>query len=404
LAAGSFAAQGLMVLASPILSRIYSAQEFGLLATFTSIAVIAALVGTGRYEYAIGLAKEEREATSLVALVTGLSFVFSTALLLLLLGLALTGQLAEPVRGGLWTVIAIPLYTLMAAAISALTYWHQRRKKYSVISLSSVIQSVGTVGMSLALGLLGLKHAGLVAGVLAGQAGILFCLAISFGPELAVVRSLDWQELRRAASGHRNFPKFMVFSDLASTAGVQMSPLFLSSLYGSQVVGLYALGNRVLRGPGIVIVSSIANVFRNEAIDAINVSGGCREVFSRTFKWLLFAGIPIFSLVALFAPSLFAIIFGEPWRFSGNFARLLCLSTLADFICLPFVCLFYLRGRQQHYARLQILNLVLSLFAGLLAHRLVGSPLWSIAAITAVGTAFNIIFVVKAYALSDAQA
>ena len=53
---------------SPLLTRIYTPKEFGVLALFVSIAKIISVFSTGRYEPAIVLPKKDKEALNLMAI------------------------------------------------------------------------------------------------------------------------------------------------------------------------------------------------------------------------------------------------------------------------------------------------------------------------------------------------
>ena len=62
LAFGTLISQGLVVASSPLLTRIFSVEAFGILSVFTSITVFFAVVSTGRYELAIGLPEKDKDA------------------------------------------------------------------------------------------------------------------------------------------------------------------------------------------------------------------------------------------------------------------------------------------------------------------------------------------------------
>ena len=69
---GTSLAQAIPIIISPILTRIYTPEDFGLLALFLSITNIIGSVANGRYELAIMLPKEDEDAINIAAL----GFVF----------------------------------------------------------------------------------------------------------------------------------------------------------------------------------------------------------------------------------------------------------------------------------------------------------------------------------------
>jgi len=76
LALGTIISQLLLFLSSPILTRLFSATDFGILALFNSIAVVAAILTTGRYEFAVGLPESDKKASKVVGLIVFLSFLY----------------------------------------------------------------------------------------------------------------------------------------------------------------------------------------------------------------------------------------------------------------------------------------------------------------------------------------
>lgn len=62
LSTGSLVANLIGLIAVPVLSRLYSPSDFGLLALFMSVAAIARSVATGRYEMAVPLTRTQGAA------------------------------------------------------------------------------------------------------------------------------------------------------------------------------------------------------------------------------------------------------------------------------------------------------------------------------------------------------
>jgi len=82
---GSVIAQALPILFSPILTRIYTPEDFGLLAVFMSLTSIFGTIANARYEMAVLLPKKETEAINIVSLGTIISTSLSIFLLVFLL-------------------------------------------------------------------------------------------------------------------------------------------------------------------------------------------------------------------------------------------------------------------------------------------------------------------------------
>src|SRR5579859_7537402 len=64
---GAAGGQAVSLLLSPLLTRLYSPQEFGTLSVFSAIIAILSVVAALRYELALPLAKSDEDAVNLMA-------------------------------------------------------------------------------------------------------------------------------------------------------------------------------------------------------------------------------------------------------------------------------------------------------------------------------------------------
>ena len=85
---GTTIAQAIPIAISPILTRIYTPEDFGIFAIFLAITLIIGSIANGRYELAIMMPKKDEDAINIFAL----GFIITTSLSLLLLVLVLIFQ------------------------------------------------------------------------------------------------------------------------------------------------------------------------------------------------------------------------------------------------------------------------------------------------------------------------
>ncbi|MBW7928589.1 MAG: oligosaccharide flippase family protein, partial [Fimbriimonadaceae bacterium] len=128
---------------------------------------------------------------------------------------------------------------------------------------------------------------------------------------------------------------------------VQMPVFLMTKFLGEAVVGQYNQTQRVLASPASVIGSAFSDVFRQRASEEFRRTGSCRRLWLRTAKRLAMVSIPIFGIVALFGPDLFAFVLGARWRQSGEFAQLLTPYFLMQFTASPLSRTLYIAERQR---------------------------------------------------------
>ena len=122
LVGGTAGAQVLLVLAAPLLTRLYSPEDFGLLAVYASLLALIGVISSLRYELAIPLPEDDGEAAN-VAVLCLILVVISTILtgvLVLLMGSVIAAALGVPTLAGyLWL---LPVGVLLTGFYSLFNY------------------------------------------------------------------------------------------------------------------------------------------------------------------------------------------------------------------------------------------------------------------------------------------
>lgn len=308
-------AQALPLLAAPLLTRLYTPTDFGMLALFASVLSVALAVGSGRFEWSVPTARSTGMASALVAC----GSVILAAFVLLILGvLVLAGEHVPPAWAELGpTSLLLPLVVLGGGLQQLIQAWHIRGAELADIGRAKVRQSLANVGISLALA--GLPGAGgLFAGVLAGTwvgMGTLWRRA------RGLARGLRGLSCRRVHCALRLFGREAVWSTLASsanTASFAIVPLLMLGHYGVAEVGYYALMQRVALGPISLVGAAVSQSFWAEAARLVRTDVPMlRRLYLRSSGRLAWAVLPVVA-VALTGPWTVGPIFGSAnWAEAG---------------------------------------------------------------------------------------
>lgn len=346
---GTTFAQALLILVAPILTRLYSPEDFGIFALYTSILGIIAVVACWRYELAIVLPEKDEDAANL--LVLSIIICFGMAVLTLIL-VALFRHPVAKLLGApeltpwLWFM---PLSLIAAGLFKAFNYWSTRRKQFRRLAVRQITQSTVTAGTQLGAGFA--FHpgpGGLIGGSIIGQLTATGRLAWQIwrdeGKYLAsYIRRKD---LYRMSVRFRKFPLYDSWSGLLNTASTMLPALLLGYFFTPAIVGYYALGHRVLSMPMGVIGGSIAQAFFPRAAEARR-SGNLDKITFEMFQQLLAIGLVPMLLITIVAPDLFALVFGSRWWTAGEYVRWLSLWLLFVFISSPLSNIYSVLERQR---------------------------------------------------------
>lgn len=333
---GTGLAQVIPVAISPILTRLYTPEDFGVFAFYVSLCAILAVIVTGKYELAVVVPKRSSESINLVALIILLSIFISLILLSLvfLWGKDLAMLLEHPEIQS-WLYLA-PLSTMILGCYHALNFWANRRSRYKSMAVSRVVQSSAAGVSQLVAGIAKTGAAGLILGQLTGQFVSAIYLAISFPKrERSLLRCISLKRMIWVARKHNMYPKYMLPGQCMSVGATELPLLVITVFFGVGIAGFYSLAQRIMAAPLSLVANAVGDVYRQQAAEQFAKHGECRDIFVTTLRRLVFFALFPVLPVLLFGPSLFAIVFGENWRIAGEIASILSVLTFFQIVSSP---------------------------------------------------------------------
>lgn len=335
---GTAAAQAIPLAVSPLLTRIYGPEDFGIYAIYLAIAAIGTVAAAGRYEMAIMRPASEVEARSVfnLAIVTaGITCTLLALVLIVTHALPWKGPTTE--LGSLQFLLPFSICAL--SVFTSIGYWLNRHKHYAQLSKLKVAQSVLIAVGSVALGYWVGGATGLIAGTLVGQVALALWPLVRIGGWRGA--SADSDTLRGTARRYWKYPAVSMPTALLDTFSQQAPTLVFSRFYNMTATGHYNLGVRVLSSPAALISTAIGQVyFRRIAEIAREKPEALPSEVMSTAKKLLLIGLPIFLPLMLWGDVLFAWIFGAPWAKAGAYAQIIAFSALVKFVVSPLSTLF----------------------------------------------------------------
>lgn len=337
LVSGSTISQVLTILAAPLLTRLYGPAPWGILALFTAITGILGVIVCLRYELAIMLPEKDEEAANLL----GVSLIFPVIVSLLLVPVIWWGK--EPVMRWLnaqelapylWL---IPIMVFISGVFLALNYWNSRTRHFGRLAIARVTSSFATISGKLGFGYAGYANAGtMMYATVAGQAIATTILGgqIWRDDRKVFLKSISWKGMRDAIIRYRKFPIYSTWASLLNVISVQLPTMMLAFFFSPIVVGLYALGHRILTRPLQFIGQAVGQVFFQRAATSAT-DGTLRQVVEKTACLLAKIGFFPMILIAVIGPDLFSFVFGEQWREAGVYTQILVPWSMCVFISSP---------------------------------------------------------------------
>lgn len=374
LVSGTVIAQVMGILLIPIITRIFSPEIYGLAAIFISIVSILTVVACLRYQLAILLPKEDKDAGSVFLACLAVLFCFTLVLIPVfflfgdpILGLFNGSELSP-------YVMLIPLLVFIDGLYMILRYWNTRKIRFGTQATTQVIQSLSGNGLKLGFGLSGLVSASslIIAQIIGQTLGtlVLFFQMVRYDAA-KIWEGCSLTAIKAQMIRYKKFPLIDSGSSLMNVVSWQLPVLMLSSFFSAGVAGLYSLGFQMIQLPMSFIGNSIRQVFLQRSSVAKH-EGKLPILVEETCSVLIMLSIMPFLLLTIIGGDMFALVFGSDWYEAGVFAQILGMWAMIWFVASIISTLIYVMEFQEFGFLYNILNLS-TRFLSLLIGGLFGS-------------------------------
>jgi len=384
LTSGTVLGQLLLLAASPVVTRLYSAEDFGVFGVFVSLVSILSVISSLRYQIAIPIPESDKQASNLAALALAIVVVFS----------AIVACVVYPARNALASITntpglsvyvwLLPIAIFLVGTYQVLNYWTLRNKTFTSIGQAKALQGAARGIGQISLGPLTGGPSGLISGYLLGW-GVAVChLARRMYQHAYPLQRccLSVGEMASVAKRFRRFPLFSSWSAVFNTISAQLPTLLLASFFGPMIAGLYSLTRQVLSAPMQFVGKAVSQAFLAEAPSA-DREGRLRTLTMNIFRHLVRLAAPVCLVLGVAAPEVFALVFGGQWRVSGVYCQWLTGWLFLVFVCSPLSMIPSVMGKQRQELVFHATLLVLRTVA-LLAGSTLGSPAMALGLFAAV--------------------
>lgn len=384
LVTGTTIAQIITILASPIITRLYGPEAFGLVALFTSITGILGVIVCLRYELAIMLPESDEEAANVFGLCVIIVVLISliSIPILLIMQQPLVQFLKAPQLGQFFWLI--PLVVFVSGTVLALNYWNTRTKQFHRLSIARVISSCSSTGTQLGMGFFGRASGGALIGAsILGQIVSTLVLGIQILKDhlLFFKQNITRKGMAKVFKRYSNFPKYDIWSALLNNISWQIPIFLLSYFFSTTIVGYYSLGMMMIQLPMSLIGGAIAQVFYQRAA-AEKSEGNLGSLVENVFKVLVKIGLFPIVILLFVGKDLFIVFFGSQWAVAGVYVQILSVWAFVWFVSSPLSTIVAVLEKQSWGLLLNIeifsTRLISLIIGGLLGNVFIALLLFSI--------------------------
>lgn len=336
---GTALAQMVAFALSPLVSRIYTPEDFGILGLYSAmIGFMSAIVGFN-YQIAIVVPEKNSEAQKLVSLVFALITIKIIILsLTLFFFVKPIFQFFEATALiDYWWLLPIGLFLDSAARINY--YWCLREKRYDRIGTSAVIKAT-------------INNGGKVIGGLFYPKAItmILCTISAFAVYYLLLQTSNYRNLRKEV--HRltlgksrlyikelyqtllKYYDYLLYRtpQYALLIISQILPTFLlAAWFNSAAVGAFALAKTVISAPQELLGKSVYTVFFPKITQMHNKGQRIGPIIVKATGILFLIALVPFGLIGAFGEPIFTLVFGHQWGTAGIYAQWMSIGLIFDF-------------------------------------------------------------------------
>ena len=340
---GTLFAQIITMALSPVLTRLYTPEEFGVSGVYLAIVSLLIVFATGRYEYAINTTEDEVNAVSVYRIVKHLCVFISGFVFVIIV---LFAPVIKELLGFMFShklLYFIPITLLLMGLLQGSAYFLNRKKDFQTLSKSKIIQSIGNGSMAVTAGLLNFGVIGIILGNIVGIMSS-YVYQKTKNTKLKMYK-FDKEKMKENLIKYKQYPLYNAPSAFFDNLAIQAPIFILLRFFTEATVGFYSLTTRVIGMPLGLISASISQVFLSQISELHRNNKSYKAVVLKVAKYLALLGLIPLIIIGIFGPKLFSVVFGSEWKVAGEYARILSIGYFFKFVISPLSVIFFINQR-----------------------------------------------------------
>jgi lipopolysaccharide exporter len=400
---GNILSQLVEIGAAPITTRLFTPENFGILALFGSIVGIFSKVGSLCYDRAVLMPKHIKDAANIMAF--ALAILVCTVIIIFGVLFILRPPILKFLKISdfeTWLLL-VPAGILLSGLVQLLKYWRIREKAFKAVATSRLTQSICSTLVKIAVGyFIGSVTGGLIGGVLIGTIVAFVTLVLKPRPlDLTELKAqLSISNMKSMAIEYKKFPMFASWNALFNVGSQHLIVFVFSVFFPPAAIGLYSLGNRVLGQPVIFLSDSVKNAFFQNASTKVANNLPVFRDFLKLTVFLFLIGIIPFGAIAFFGKSLFQFVFGENWSSAGTYMEIMAPWVLLIFSASPAYVVYDVLQIQDYRLVFNLSSALLRAITVIMGTWFFKDPVVTIAIFAAVNVLFELITIGFAFVMT----
>ena len=329
---GTTIAQAIPIAITPILTRMYTPNDFGVFALFVAVTAVLGSISNGRYELSIMLPKKDEDAINIFAL--GFIITCFVSFLLLILVIIFNDYFTRLLGNdeiSFWLYF-MPISVFFIGLFNLLNYFNNRRKNYKDLRNAIIFKSIILVITQLSIGFIKQGAMGLISGEILSRMASNSKLLKNIVKDKILISKISKIKIIALGKRYKDFPKYNILSTTADVLTLQLPFLMIPKIFNLSISGFLFFYQKIISLPASLISKSISQVLFQKMTENKNKNLENMDLLLKTIKKLLIISLFISINIIIFGQDLFEIIFGDNWKLSGIILQYLAVIFIITFV------------------------------------------------------------------------
>lgn len=391
-ASGTAGAQVITMAFSPIITRMYGPEAFGLLGAFMATLSIVTPIAALAYPFAIVLPKSDDEAKGIARLSFRIALVVTLALSIILLFVGEKIAVLLGLEAIASLILLIPLAVFLNTLNQIMQQWLIRKKQFKVTARIAISQSFILNNLKVGIGWFWPFNTVLIIIAIFGY--FLYAVQLWFGAQKwadkdgRIDKHTNKVSLKKTAYTHKDFALYRSPQILVNAISQSLPVLILASVFGPATAGFFSLGKSILSAPASLIGASVGNVFYPKIAEVVNRGENPIHLLNKATVATFFVGLVPFATIMFFGPYIFDFIFGNEWHIAGKYAQWMALWVLISLTARPLIATIPVVKMQRVFLICEVFSLGVKVLALFFASYFFKDALMAVALYSLVTTIF----------------
>jgi O-antigen/teichoic acid export membrane protein len=359
LAIGTVAAKLIGLAFYPVLTRLYTPEEFGIFSVFSSSVMILYPIFTLYYQLTIPLLKDNKEISSI------LLFTFSNSIILTFIFYFILSQFESSFFSYFDIGLYLNYYYVFSVSL-VLMAWNEisyniatRNKSFLPVTTSKIAQSIVFGVLAYIFFKLNYDELGLLYAFTFQLAISLIILMWNFRDDfIDYVKFLNFKNMVSVLVYYKSYPIYRLPSEIIMKLLIYLPILFFTYRYGKYEAGQVGLSLTLVSAPLSLIGVSIGKAYYAEIANTEDL-GKIKKLTNKIFNYLVIFGILPSAILYFYSVEIFEFGFGSDWTLAGKYTSVLAFLSIFKLAVVPLLSIYNYLNKQNILFWINAITLIL---------------------------------------------